>query len=123
MHPLYHTLVKYFVDFIYIYVYSCLLVNESMYNCEIGVGGNGRRDSLERAAAAATTVFSPGTLDQYSRGKWPGASTGTIMGTAGAPLSPPLAPATGLPRTISAAPGAEAAKYRLVKLKYLSIDC
>lgn len=85
------------------------------YNYGTGVGGSGRRDSLERAAAAAATVFSPGTLEQYSRGKWPGASTGSNAGTTGAPLSPTMATTTGsLPRVVSAAPGAEGAKYRLV---------
>lgn len=84
------------------------------YGTGVGVGASGRRDSLERAAAAVATVFSPGTLEQYSRGKWPGASTGSNVGNTGAPLSPPLAPVAALQRVVSAAPGAEAAKYRLV---------
>lgn len=85
------------------------------YNYGTGVGGSGRRDSLDRAVVAAGTVFSPGSLDQFGRGKWPSASTGSNVGTTGAPLSPTMGATTGtLPRVVSAAPGAEGAKYRLV---------
>lgn len=74
--------------------------------CVTGVtlgSGGARRDSLERAAAAGG-AFSPGALEQYARGKW----------VSGAPLSPPLGAQAGLQRLVSAAPGAEAAKYRSV---------